>query len=141
MYYKREMQRTPYDRVEEKTEPLVMNGREVFRLAVESCIEDVDTLLERNGMTGDDIDLYLLHQANMRIIECIREHLAQPKEKFPTNIQKYGNTSSASVGILIDELSRAGELKEGQTVMLSTFGGGFVTAAAILEWSNINYAK
>lgn len=141
MYYKREMQRTPYDRVEEKTEPLVMNGREVFRLAVESCIDDVDTLLQRNGMTSDDIDLYLLHQANMRIIECIREHLAQPKEKFPTNIQKYGNTSSASVGILIDELSRAGELKEGQTVMLSTFGGGFVTAAAILEWSDINYAK
>ena len=97
MYYKREMQRTPYDRVEEKTEPLVMNGREVFRLAVESCIEDVDTLLERNGMKGDDIDLYLLHQANMRIIECIREHLGQPKEKFPTNVQKYGNTSRAKV--------------------------------------------
>ena len=139
MYYKREMQRTPYDRVEERTEPLVMNGREVFRLAVESCIEDVDTLLERNGLTGDDISLYLLHQANMRIIECIREHLGQPRSKFPTNVQKYGNTSSASVGILIDELSRAGALKEGQTVMLSTFGGGFVTGAALLKWSEITY--
>ena len=139
MYYKREMQRTPYDRVEEKTEPLVMNGREVFRIAVESCIDDVDTLLERNGMTGDDIDMYLLHQANMRIIECIREHLGQPKEKFPTIIQKYGNTSSASVGILIDELSRAGQLKDGSNLMLSTFGGGFVTAAALLKWSEIKY--
>lgn len=139
MYYKRSLEPTPFDRVEEKTTPLVMEGREVFRIAVEACIKDVDVLLQRNGLTGADIDKFLLHQANMRIIECIREHLEQPREKFPTNIQKYGNTSSASVGILIDELSRAGELKDGQTLMISTFGGGFVTAAAILEWSAINY--
>ena len=141
MYYKRALEPTPFDRVEEKTMPLVMEGREVFRLAVESCINDVDTLLERNGLTGADIDKYLLHQANMRIIECIREHLEQPREKFPTNVQKYGNTSSASVGILIDELSRAGQLKEGDTLMISTFGGGFVTAAALLTWSEIHYDK
>lgn len=141
MYYKRSLEATPYDRVEERTEPLVMEGREVFRLAVESCIEDVDVLLERNGLKGEDIDLFLLHQANMRIIECIRQHLEQPKEKFPTNIQKYGNTSSASVGILIDELSRAGVLKEGATILISTFGGGFVTAAALLKWSEVLYGK
>ena len=139
MYYKRSLEPTPFDRVEERTTPLVMEGREVFRIAVESCINDVDVLLQRNGLTGADIDKYLLHQANMRIIECIREHLEQPREKFPTNIQKYGNTSSASVGILIDELSRAGELKDGKTLMISTFGGGFVTAAAILDWSAIQY--
>jgi len=139
MYYKRSLEPTPFDRVEEKTMPLVMEGREVFRIAVESCIRDVDTLLERNGMKGDDIDLYLLHQANLRIISCIREHLEQPVEKFPTNIQKYGNTSSASVGILIDELAREGKLKEGMKLMLSTFGGGFVTAAALLDWSEIKY--
>ena len=139
MYYKRSLEPTPYDRVEEKTMPLVMEGREVFRLAVESCIKDVDVLLERNGLQGSDIDLFLLHQANMRIIECIREHLEQPREKFPTNVQKYGNTSSASIGILIDELSRAGALKEGATLMLSAFGGGFVTAAALLKWSEIHY--
>ena len=139
MYYKRAMEPTPFDRVEEKTMPLVMEGREVFRLAVEASIQDVDVLLERNGMTGADIDLFLLHQANKRIIECIREHLGQPKEKFPTNIQKYGNTSSASIGILIDELSREGSLKDGATLMLSAFGGGFVTGAAILKWSEIQY--
>ena len=141
MYYKRSLEPTPYDRVEERTEPLVMEGREVFRLAVESCIADVDILLERNALTGADVDLFLLHQANMRIIDCIRTHLEQPKEKFPTNIQRYGNTSSASVGILMDELSRAGVLKEGATVVLSTFGGGFVTAAALLKWSEIIYDK
>lgn len=139
MYYKRAMEPTPYDCVKEQTTPLVMEGREVFRLAVEASIQDVDTLLERNGMKGSDIDLFLLHQANMRIIECIREHLEQPREKFPTNIQKYGNTSSASIGILIDELSRAGELKDGATLMLSSFGGGFVTGAALLKWSSITY--
>ena len=141
MYYKRAMEPTPFDRVEEKTMPLVMEGREVFRLAVEASMEDVDVLLERNGMTGADIDLFLLHQANMRIIECIREHLGQPKEKFPTNIQNYGNTSSASIGILMDELSRQGKLKDGATLMLSAFGGGFVTGAAILKWSEIQYNK
>lgn len=141
MYYKRAMEPTPFDRVEEKTMPLVMEGREVFRLAVEASMEDVDVLLERNGMTGADIDLFLLHQANKRIIECIREHLGQPKEKFPTNIQNYGNTSSASIGILMDELSRQGKLKDGATLMLSAFGGGFVTGAAILKWSEIQYNK
>ena len=141
MYYKRAMEPTPFDRVEEKTMPLVMEGREVFRLAVEASMEDVDVLLERNGMTGADIDLFLLHQANKRIIECIREHLGQPQEKFPTNIQNYGNTSSASIGILMDELSRQGKLKDGATLMLSAFGGGFVTGAAILKWSEIQYNK
>ena len=141
LYYKRTLENTPYDRVEEKTMPLVMQGREVFKLAVRACIKDVDLILEKNGMKGDDIDMYLLHQANLRIIDSIREHLEQPKEKFPTNMQKYGNTSSASIGILMDELSRAGELKDGMTLMLSAFGGGFVTGAAILKWSEIHYKK
>jgi len=141
LYYKRSLEPTPYDRVEEKTTPLVMNGREVFRLAVNACIEDIDSILEKNGMDGADVDLYLVHQANMRIIDCIRQHLEQPKEKFPTNLQHYGNTSSASVGILIDELSRTGALKDGATLMLSTFGGGFVTGAALLKWTEIKYEK
>lgn len=139
LYYKRSMQPTPYDRVDERTTPLVMQGREVFKLAVRSCIKDVDVILEKNGMTGDDIDMYLLHQANLRIIDSIREHLEQPKEKFPTNLQKYGNTSSASIPLLIDELSRGGVLKDGMTLMFSAFGGGFVTGATILKWSAINY--
>jgi 3-oxoacyl-[acyl-carrier-protein] synthase-3 len=139
LYYKRAMEPTPYDRVEEKTTPLVMQGREVFKLAVRACIKDVDVILEKNGMTGADIDMYLLHQANLRIIDSIREHLEQPKEKFPTNLQKYGNTSSASIPILMDEMSRAGLLKDGMTLLLSAFGGGFVTVASILKLSEISY--
>ena len=139
LYYKRSLEATPYDRVDERTMPLVMQGREVFKLAVRACIKDVDMILEKNGLTGDDIELYFLHQANLRIIDSIREHLEQPKEKFPTNLQKYGNTSSASIPILIDEMSRAGELRDGATYLLSAFGGGFVTGAAIMTWSNIQY--
>ncbi len=139
LYYKRSLETTPYDRVEEKTMPLVMQGREVFKLAVRACIKDVDTILEKNNLTGDDIDMYLLHQANLRIIDSIREHLGQPKEKFPTNLQKYGNTSSASILILIDELSREGLIPDQSTLLLSAFGGGFVTGAAITKWSKIEY--
>ena len=83
--------------------------------------------------------MYLLHQANLRIIDSIREHLGQPKEKFPTNLQKYGNTSSASILILIDELSREGLIPDQSTLLLSAFGGGFVTGAAITKWSKIEY--
>lgn len=137
LYYKRSMERTPYDRVEERTTPLVMIGREVFRLAVMASIKDIDTLMKQCKLTSDDIDLFLLHQANLRIIGNIREHLGQPKEKFPTNMQKYGNTSSASIPILLDELHREGHLEDGMTLMLSAFGGGFVTGAAIMKWSKI----
>lgn len=141
LYYKRSLEPTPYDRVEERTQPLVMSGREVFKLAVRACIKDVDIILEKNGLNGNDIDLYLLHQANFRIIDSIREHLGQQKEKFPINLNKYGNTSSASIPILMDELSRAGELKDGMCLLLSAFGGGFVTGAAILDWSEIHYPE
>ncbi len=139
LYYKLEMERTPYDRVEEKTMPLVMQGREVFRLAVHASINDVDNLLEKTDIKPEEIDYYLLHQANLRIIESIRTHLGQPKEKFPTSLQRYGNTSSASIPILMDELSREGELKDGMKIMLSAFGGGFVSGAALLKWSTISY--
>ena len=85
-------------------------------------------------MKPDDIEYYLLHQANMRIIDSIREQLGQPEEKFPTNLQRYGNTSSASIPILIDEMSRAGKFHEGSMLMLSAFGAGFVTGGALLRW-------
>ena len=114
-----------------------MIGREVFRLAVHASIKDIDTILQECKLTSDDIDLFLLHQANLRIIGSIREHLGQPKDKFPTNMERYGNTSSASIPILMDELVREGTLKDGQRILLSAFGGGFVTGAAIMNWSKI----
>ncbi|MDO4802339.1 MAG: 3-oxoacyl-[acyl-carrier-protein] synthase III C-terminal domain-containing protein, partial [Prevotellaceae bacterium] len=91
-------------------------------------------LLDKTGYQPDAVDKYLLHQANVRIIEMVREILKQPKEKFPLNIQKYGNTSSASLPILLDELNREGRLKEGELIVLSAFGAGFVSGSCIMRW-------
>ena len=134
LYYKRPLETTPYDRSTENAEPLVMHGRDVFRMAVQGSLADINALLTESGLKPDDIDFYLLHQANMRIIKSIREGLGQEEQKFPCNLQRYGNTSSASIPILIDELTTEGRLKDGALLMLSAFGAGFVTGAALLRW-------
>lgn len=134
--YQRRMETTPFEAPGvDITEPLIMNGREVFRMAVESSQRDLRGVIEEAGLTPDKIDLYLLHQANQRIIKSIQEHLAQPAYKFPTNIERMGNTSSASIPILIDELYSSGKLKKGDMLALSAFGAGFVTGAAVMRWS------
>ena len=134
LYYKRPLESTPYDRQRDTSEPLVMNGKDVFRMAVQGSLGDINTLLKEGGLVPNDIDFYLLHQANLRIIKSIRESLNQPEDKFPCNLQRYGNTSSASIPILIDELAREGRLKPGALLMLSAFGAGFVTGGALLRW-------
>ena len=140
IYYKRRLENTPYEhRGVDVDEPLVMQGREVFRMAVESSQKDLDIVMTKAGITSEQVDYFLLHQANMRIIKAIREQLGMPEEKFPTNIERYGNTSSASIPILLDELSREGRLSQGSILALSAFGAGFVTGAAVLDWSTIKY--
>lgn len=134
IYYKRPLENTPYDRSSQDQKSLVMKGHDVFRMAVRSSMNDITTLLEENHVSPDEIKYYLLHQANMRIIDSIREHLNQPAEKFPTNLQRYGNTSSASIPILIDELVRGNKIHEGDLLMLSAFGAGFVTGGALMRW-------
>jgi 3-oxoacyl-[acyl-carrier-protein] synthase-3 len=134
IYYKRPLENTPYDRSSQDQKSLVMKGHDVFRMAVRSSMNDINTLLEEQHVNPDDIKYYLLHQANMRIIDSIREHLNQPVEKFPTNLQRYGNTSSASIPILIDELVRGGKIQKGDLLMLSAFGAGFVTGGALMRW-------
>lgn len=134
IYYKRPLENTPYDRSSQDQKTLVMKGHDVFRMAVRSSMNDINTLLEEQHVNPDDVKYYLLHQANMRIIDSIREHLNQPVEKFPTNLQRYGNTSSASIPILIDELVRGNKIQEGDLLMLSAFGAGFVTGGALMRW-------
>lgn len=134
IYYKRPLESTPYDRSSQDQKTLVMKGHDVFRMAVRSSMNDINTLLEEQHVNPNEIKYYLLHQANMRIIDSIREHLDQPEEKFPTNLQRYGNTSSASIPILIDELVRDNKIQEGDLLMLSAFGAGFVTGGALMRW-------
>ena len=111
-----------------------MKGQDVFKFAVKASSGDIKYLLDGLGMKADDIDHYLLHQANKRIIKSIEDFLGQPEEKFPTNVETHGNSSSASCPILLDECNRKGILKKGDKIAMSAFGAGFISGAAIMEW-------
>ena len=135
LWQKRKMQPTPFVTKEEEGGPLVMVGQDVFKLAVSSSIDDIDKVLKNAGMSPEDIDMFVLHQANIRIIDSIRHFYERTKSKFPFNVDNYGNTSSATIPILLDELNRGGKLKNGDMLLMSAFGAGFTTGACILRWS------
>lgn len=111
-----------------------MDGREVFQFAVRRVPEAVREVLKRNNLKTEDIDWFVLHQANRRIVEAAAKRLKTEIEKFPMNLQKYGNTSSASIPILLNELNRSGKLKKGQKLILAGFGAGLSWGASVLEW-------
>ena len=135
LYYQRKMEYNPFVKNPDGNAPLVMKGKDVFKLAVSSSLADITAVLKKADLQADEIDFFLLHQANLRIIESIREFLKQPVEKFPHNIEKYGNTSSATIPILLDELCREGIIKTGDKIIFSAFGAGFTSGAAVLEWA------
>ena len=91
-------------------------------------------MLKKNDLKTEDIDWFVLHQANQRIVEAAAKRLKTEIEKFPMNLQKYGNTSSASIPILLNELNRSGKLKKGQKLILAGFGAGLSWGASVLEW-------
>ena len=134
LYQIRSLEPTPYITKEEQDIPLQMKGQDVFKFAVKASSGDIKYLLDELGMNAGDIDHYLLHQANKRIIRSIEEFLGQPEEKFPTNVETHGNSSSASCPILLDECNRKGLLKKGDMIAMSAFGAGFISGAAIMEW-------
>jgi 3-oxoacyl-[acyl-carrier-protein] synthase-3 len=111
-----------------------MKGQEVFKFAVTAASKDITRALKESGMTPSEIDHYLLHQANIRIINAIQHYLKQPAEKFPTNIENHGNSSSACCPILLDECNRKGLFKNGDKIAISAFGAGFVSGALVVEW-------
>ncbi|MDE7325656.1 MAG: ketoacyl-ACP synthase III [Lachnospiraceae bacterium] len=121
-------------RQELKQEYVKMDGQEVFKFAVRRVSESIDQLLERNGLSSGEIDCYILHQANARIIASVIKHLKADADKFPTNVERCGNTSGASVPLLLDELNRAGHLKEGDRVIMSGFGGGLTWGSIYMVW-------
>lgn len=112
-----------------------MDGQAVFKFAVKRVPEAVKEVLEKNNMTAEEIDYFILHQANKRIVEAVAKRLDMSIDKFPMNLQEYGNTSSASIPILLDEMSRDGRLKKGQKIILAGFGAGLSWGATILEWN------
>lgn len=113
---------------------LRMDGKEVFKFAVKKVPEVITELLEKTAYTEKDIDWFILHQANQRIIESVAKRMKQDIEKFPMNISEYGNTSSASIPILLDEMNRSGKLKRGQKLVFVGFGAGLSWGATLVEW-------
>lgn len=111
-----------------------MNGRDVFKHAVR-CMSEISTaILERNGLSIRDIDLVIPHQANIRIIEAIAKKLDLDMDKIFVNVDRVGNTSAASVPIAMTEAMKTGAIQPGMRVLLTTFGGGFTWAAALLQF-------
>lgn len=111
-----------------------MKGQETFKFAVNAICHDTKDLLEQNGLTFDDIKYIVPHQANQRIIDFASVMLKVPKEKFYVNIDRFGNTSSASIPIALDEMNQKGMLQKGDLLLLPAFGGGLASAACILRW-------
>ncbi len=111
-----------------------MTGRDVFKYAVRGMGDAVETLLNKEGITVDDIDLMIPHQANIRILKSLAERVNLPFEKVYTTIQKYGNSSAASLPIALDEANREGRLQKDDLLLFSVFGGGFTWGVALWRW-------
>lgn len=111
-----------------------MDGREVYKFAtrqVPLCIEEA---LSKANLKAEEIDFFFLHQANLRILETIAKRLGVSMEKVPVNLDRYGNISSATIPVLLDEISRSGIIKTGQKIVLSGFGAGLTYGACVFAW-------
>ena len=113
---------------------MTMDGQEVFKFAVKKVPEVISQLLEKTGTPIEEIRYFVLHQANYRIIESVAKRLKVGMEKFPANMEYYGNTSGASIPLLLDEMNRAGKLNPGDKIILSGFGGGLTWGATLIQW-------
>jgi 3-oxoacyl-[acyl-carrier-protein] synthase III len=120
--------------LDEKSHLVKMAGREVFKAAVRSMAEAADQALMRAGLTGADIDLLIPHQANMRIIEATARYAGIPMEKVFVNVDRYGNMSSATIPVALDEAVEQGRLKAGDHVLMVAFGAGFTWASTVMRW-------
>ena len=117
--------------VDERLDRIVMNGREVYKIAVRSLVDAAEKILAKNGFKAADVKLVVAHQANLRIIEGIADRVGIPLDQFVININKYGNTSSASVLVTFDEAARSGRMQPGDLVLMLAIGAGMTWAAAL----------
>jgi 3-oxoacyl-[acyl-carrier-protein] synthase-3 len=120
--------------IDQKLNTVKMQGNEVFKMAVTRLSGVVDEVMEANGITEEDIDFLVPHQANLRIIQATARKLKLPMEKVVVTVDKHGNTSAASVPLALDVAVRADRIKRGDTVLLEAFGGGFTWGAALVRW-------
>jgi 3-oxoacyl-[acyl-carrier-protein] synthase-3 len=113
---------------------LAMNGKEVYRFAVKRVPEILEKALFHAGLTAENIDWLLLHQANQRILDAVAERLQVPPERVISNMDRHGNTSAASIPIALDESVRSGKIQAGDVIASSGFGAGLSWGAVIFEW-------
>lgn len=111
-----------------------MDGQEVFKFAVKKVPEIVKQVLDESGTSQEDVKYFILHQANYRILEAASRRLKIPMEKIPVNIDRFGNTSAASIPILIDEMAKDGKLVRGDKLVLAGFGAGLTWGSILMEW-------
>ena len=111
-----------------------MKGNELFKVAIKAMTEAIQDVTKSNGIPIDAVDFFIFHQANIRIIQAVAQRLNIPENKIPLTIQKYGNTSTASMPITLDELNKAGKIQPGNTVCFAAFGGGLTWASSLLKW-------
>lgn len=124
----------PYRENSRELDYTKMNGQEVYRFAVRTVPQSIEKALGEAGVSADEIKYFVLHQANIRILEAVAKRLGQPFGKFPTNLQKCGNISAGSVPVLLDEINRAGKLQRGDKIVLAGFGAGLTCGTAVLTW-------
>jgi 3-oxoacyl-[acyl-carrier-protein] synthase-3 len=124
-------QRMTQELLDAQADRIVMNGREVYKFAVRSLVDAAEKILEKNHLKASDISLVVAHQANLRIIEAVGERLGVPLDKFVINIDRYGNTSSASALVTFDEAARAGRMKPGDNVLMLAIGAGMAWSSAL----------
>lgn len=125
---------SPFYKVETPPPYIYMNGQETFKFAVNAIVSDVSRIMEKNNLTASDVSYIIPHQANSRIVELAQRRLGLPPELFYVNIERYGNTSAASIPIALDELNRSGRLSRGDKIILSAYGGGLANAACLIIW-------
>ena len=124
----------PYKKNDTSLDYTKMNGQEVYKFAVKTVPKSIEEALLKANVKADDVKYFLLHQANLRIIEAVAKRLGQSIEKFPTNLQECGNISAGSVPVLLDHVNREGMLQKGDTIVLAGFGAGLTWGATVLIW-------
>jgi len=125
---------TTHETVDKRMHYAKMKGNEVFKVAVRMFVDSAERILQRNGCKADDVDLFIPHQANLRIIEAAAKRVGLPMERVFVNIDRYGNTGAASVYVALEEAWSLGRIKPGDLILLAAFGGGFTWGAALIRW-------
>jgi 3-oxoacyl-[acyl-carrier-protein] synthase III len=126
-----------HETVDQRMHFVRQDGPHVFKYAVRKFAEATQTVLERNGLTAADLDLYVAHQANLRIIEASRERLGLPEEKVVKNIDRYGNTTAATIPLALATALDEGRLRPGHRVVLASVGAGLTVGAILMRWSGV----